>query len=261
MSKRSRLAVKRQRPTWWTQEGVLARLQAGEFILAICQVAVDEMAGAGITISVSRLRAEVSAWAESASWGEQFTAALKLWRRTGSGEMSLSKHWHDDFIDAMTATSGNAPEAAKMAGIGYGIVLAVLDRRNKCYDPEFAERFRIAELERVGPVREKYYKLAEEGEGKLAIRAQERIIESALPGLHGTKQEVHVSGKVDHAHDHQHAHQHLHGLAPELAAEIVRASQDRVRRINHGRTGLLPADAREEEGRVIDLTPIHEMAS
>lgn len=249
MPKRARACIKRERPSWWTQEGVLSKLQSGEFILAICQQAVEAMTGAGISISVSRLRAEVAEWCESASWGPQLTAALSLWHKTGSGEMALSKHWHDDFLGAMQVTEGNAQKAASMAGIGYGIVLAVMDRRNKCYDPEFAERFRVAELERIGRVREQYMTMAEEGEGKAAARAQERLIEAALPALHGQKQEVHVSGKVDHAHEH------LHGFAPELAREIVIASQDRVRRINAGRNLELPADRREDEGRVIDLVP------
>lgn len=250
----TRANVKRERPGWWTPEGVLLKLQAGAHIVAICQEAAQEMAGIGIALSPVTLRADVSRWQESASWGPQFSDALALWKKSSSGEMVLSKHWHDDFLGAMEACQGNAKEAAEMAGVGYGIVLAVTDKRNRCYDREFTEKFKVAELARVGRVREKYMTLAETGEGKDSVRAQERLIEAALPGLHGQKQEVHVSGHVDHDH------QHTHGISAGLAREVVMASQDRVRRLNAGRQGLLPEDTRDES-RVIDLTPIRDRAS
>lgn len=250
--KKSRNCVKRERPEWWTPEGVLERLQSGQFVMSICEDAAKEMVEAGITISTRRLRSDISTWSESASWGEQFRAALSLWKHGSPGEMVLSKHWHDDFIAAMSVTGGNAKKASELAGVGYGVVLAVTDRRHTCYDREFTQRFKIAELERVGGMREKYMDLAENGEGKVAARALERVVEAALPQLHGTKQELHVSGKVEHEHEH------VHGLAPGLMREVVQASQDRVRRINAGRVGLLPADTREEEGRVIDLSPVRE---
>jgi hypothetical protein len=224
--------------------------------MAVCEDAAREMEEAGVTVSPRRLRSDIAAWTESASWGEQFRAALALWKHGSPGEMVLSKHWHDDFFAAMEHCRGNASKAAEMAGVGYGMVLALIDRRHKCHDREFTERFKIAELERVGGIREKYMVLAEEGEGKAAVRAQERIIESALPSLHGQRQELHVSGKVEHEHDHL----HTHGVSAELAQAVVTASQERVRRINAGRQGLLPADTREEEGRVIDLTPQRQEA-
>lgn len=261
MFPKSKTNVKKQRPAWWSPEGVIDRLQNGEFVVQICQAAADDMWGAGITISTARLRAEISGWEESASWGEQLKAALKLWRKSSAGEMVLSKAWHDDFIAAMETEqcAGDAELAAKMAGVGHGMVLAVLDSRNKCYDADFAERFRIAELERVGRIRSKYMATAEDvaGDGgKLAFHAQERVIEAALPSLHGRQQEVHVSGKVKH--DHAHAHEHLHGMAPGMARELVIASQDRMRKIQASRQGLvaLPESSAEAEGRVIDVTPI-----
>lgn len=254
--RKSRTSIRRERPAWWTPEEVLSRLQSGQLAMAICEDAARDMAESGVTITPRRLRADISAWTESASWGEQFTAALALWKHgPSSGEMVLSKHWHDDFFAAMMIHKGNASKAAESAGVGYGIVLALTDRRNKCYDAGFTERFKIAELERVGRIREKYTVLAEDGEGKAAVRAQERIIEAAIPQLHGTKQEVHVSGHVEHEHEH------IHGLASGLAREVVLASQERVRRINTGRVGLLPADTREEEGRVIDLSPVRQEVS
>lgn len=253
--KKSRNCIKRERPEWWTPEKVLERLESGQFVLEICELAAGEMQKAGVTISVRRLRSDISTWTESASWGDQFRSALALWKHGSPGEMVLSKHWYDDFFAAMMIHKGNAAKAAEMAGVGYGIVLALTDRRNKCYDSVFTERFKIAELERVGRIREKYTVLAEDGEGKAAVRAQERIIEAALPGLHGQKQELHVSGKVEHEHEHQ----HTHGVSAELAQAVVAAGQERIRRINAGRMGLLPADTREEEGRVIDVGPMLEV--
>lgn len=262
---RSRTSVKRERPDWWNPEGVLDRLQSGSYIVQVCGQAAADMAGAGVEISVSRLRADVAAWCESATWGDRLREALALWKRTSSGEMALQKHWHEDFFAAMEVTGGNAEQAAQQAGIGYGIVLAVLDRRNKCHDAEFAERFRIAELERVGRIRTRYLEVAEAGEGKAALRAQERVIETALPMLHGQKQinELHVSGRVEHGHEHV----HVHGLSAEIAREVIAASQARVQRLGAGRgaggNGLLPADTRgdrERGGRVIDVTPVAQRA-
>jgi len=248
--KKAKGCIKRERPGWWSAEGVLQRLQAGVIILEICKQAAEEAKTIGVTISPVTLRGEVQRWCESATWGEQLRAALALWKRSSSsGELVLSKAWHDDFFSAMEACKGNAQQAAELVGIGYGIVLAIQDSRNACYDRDFVERFRVAEAARIAVLREKYMQTAEDGEGKLAMRAQERLIESALPGMHGQRQEVHVSGKVAHEHGHDHKHRHLHAMAPEMAREVALASQRRVRRITAGRQ-----DA-EDEGRVIDVTP------
>lgn len=248
----ARACVKRQRPSWWTQEEVLVRLQQGQFIGALCQQASEEMQAIGVVVGAPTLRAEFGKWCESLTWGEQLKAALGMWKKASSGEMVLSKHWHDDFLAAMEVCEGNAERAAKMAGVGYGVVLAVLDKRHKCYDADFAEKFRIAELARVGQMREKYMVMAESGETQVAARAQERIIEAALPALHGKREEVHVSGNV------QHDHEHRHGMTQELAEEVVRAGQDRIRKITAGREmKVLPADTRDSE-RVIDLTPVRQ---
>jgi hypothetical protein len=243
----ARSSVKRTRPSWWTPEGVLARLHDGEYIGLICQECADEMSECGAPMSPLSLRAEVNKWAESASWGEQIKAALGLWKKTTTGHMTLSKDWHDEFFVAMDATGGNAEQAAPMAGVSYGIVLALTDKRNKCFDAQFAERFRIAELERVGRIRGKYMEIAENGEGKVAIRAQEKLIEAALPSLHGQRQEIRVSGEVEH--------NHIHGLQPGLAREVVAASQAMMKNLFAGRRDALPAP---DPTRIIDVTPIQE---
>jgi hypothetical protein len=248
MPRRARQCVKRQRPLWWTPEGVVERLQSGRYIHDLCREAAAEMAEIGIEIAPVTLRAEVARWCETASWGDQLRAGLALWKKSSSGAIALAKHWHDDFIAAMEVTKGNAKKAAELAGVGYGVVLACLDKRNRCYDPDFHERFRIAEAGRIGELRESYMELAETGDDKLAFRAKERLIEAALPGLHSPKQEVVVSGKVDHEHDHQ----HVHGIAPGLAREVVLASQARTKALLSNRVGLLPADPTD---LAIDITP------
>jgi hypothetical protein len=260
-SSRTRRAVLRKRPSWWTPEGVLQRLQAGEFVMAVCEAARVDMEGAGVVLTVRKLRADISAWCESAAWGEQLRQALTIWKKErGSDELVLSKTWHDDFLSCMEVCEGNAERAAAMAGISYGIVLAVLDKRNKCHDAEFVEKFRQAELYRIGKMRELYMTTGE-GEGKLAMHVQEAILASAMPAMHGQQQkEVHVTGQVEHAHDHDHRHQHLHALAPDIAREVVLASQARVRRLGAGReVQELGTDARDEN-RVIDVTPVAERA-
>lgn len=256
---RGKNSIRRKRPAWWNPEGVLQRLQAGEFVMAVCEAARADMQGAGIELSLRKLRADIAAWEESASWGPQLKAALAIWKKErGTGELVISKTWHDDFLSCMEVCDGNAERAAEMTGVSYGIVLAVLDKRNsKCYDPEFVEKFRVEELNRVGRLRELYMKTAE-GEGKLAMRAQEQILANALPVLHGQQKEVHVTGEVAHAHDHDHKHQHLHTLAPDIAREVVIASQNRVRRLGAGRERELPVASVHDEGRVIDVTPVIE---
>lgn len=232
--------------------------------MAVCQAAVDDMQGAGINLSVQKLRAEISKWAETSSWGEQLKAALGLWqKRNGQDELVLSKDWHDDFLSAMEICEGNAERAAQMAGVGYGVVLNVMDARGKHFDPEFVWRFRAAEMARVAKLRELQMQTAE-GDGKMAAGVRQQILEATLPNLHVVpkQQEVKVTGEIEHRHDHQHAH--LHMMAPEAAREIVLASQSRVRRINAGRSDpepspaprALAADSRPSV--TIDLAPERE---
>lgn len=213
--------------------------------MAVCQAAAADMQGAGIEIGVQTLRGEISKWAETSSWGEQLKAALGLWKRDrDSGRLVLSKTWHEDFLLAMGVCDGNAERAAQMVGVGYGVVLNVMDPRGKHYDPEFAERFREAEMARVAKLRELQLQTAE-GDGKQAVNVRQRILETALPSMHVVpkQQEIKVTGRVEHGHEHRHAH--LHALAPETAREVVLASQNRVRRINAGR----------EEDTTADLKP------
>lgn len=242
----SSTSLKQPRPPWWTQEGVVGRLQDGAYIGELCVAASEEIAAEGYQCSPTKLRAEVSQWAESASWGERITAALKLIRKTPAG-LTVSKDWYDEFFIAMEHCDAVAERAAAAAGIGYGLVLACLDRRNKkLYDADFAERFRVAESERVGRLRAKHFVDAE-GDGKLAAGIRQKILETHAPSLHGPKQEVHFTGAVEIAH----------GITAELAEAVASASRDRMRVLSGAAERSLPAST---GGQVIDVTRVRENA-
>lgn len=269
---RAKQCVKRTRPDWWTPETVCGLLQEGEYVGDLCVRASSEMEEMGDPVKASVLRSEISKWANSASWGEQITRALRVVYKDARGRMVHSKDWHDDFINAMYTNAGNPERAAEASGIGYGVVMAVLDKRNRCYDPEFAERFRIAEAERVAGIRAAHFQVAE-GNNPLdlqtRVKVQKDLLATHAPGLHGSRAELHVTGKVDH--DHDHTHEHTHRVAGGLAREVVMASQSRVKGLMAGRTNggngdlpMLPAGMSNrqarEEGRVIDVTPVRETA-
>lgn len=188
----------------------------------ICTAAAAEIDNA---VRPTTLRSEISRWAESASWGEQMTRALKLIVNTNQG-VKISKDWYGEFFAAMDRTGGNAAEACEIAAIGQSVVLALIDSRNKCYDPEFHERFRIAESTRVGAIREKFFRKAESDEVG-SLKAQMSILETQMPDMHGKSSNLRVSGEVDHAHSHM--------VTVGLAKEIVQASQSRVRALSAGR--------------------------
>lgn len=211
---------KRTRPDWWTAEGVIERLQEGHLVGEICKQASDELSGAVRPVT---LRTEIAKWKESATYGEALTRALKLVTVSGFGGVKISTDWYDEFFHAMDKCGGNAAEACEIAAIGQSVVYALLDARNKCYDPEFHERFRIAESARVGVIREGVFQAAEGG----ALKASMSILETQMPTLHGKSSNLHVTGEIDHAH----------AVTVSLSKEVVEASQLRVRALGAGRSG------------------------
>lgn len=240
-------AQDKRRPAWWSPEVILSLLQEGEYVGKICERAQAELAESGYQIGLQQLRQEIGKWSETASLGEALKSALSLWRSRGLPEPTLSKGWYDEFFHAMEQAGGDGKKAAEMVGVGYGLVLSVTDRRNKkLYDPEFAERFRAAEMERVGVVREKYFAHAIEGDN---FKVQEKILQGSLPHLHGARQEVHVSGRVEHEHEH--------GLAPGLMREVIAASQARTSVLLRGREQAQLPEARPAE-KVIDITRVRQ---
>ncbi len=253
-----RQCERRQRPPWWEPEQILARLQSGEYVGNLCQRASEQTDG---YLSARTLRGDISAWANSARWGEQFTKALSLLHKDNRGLLLVSKDWHAEFFYAMSENGGNGEAAAEACGVGYGIVLAIMDRRNRVYDQDFTERYRIAEADRVGRIRSQYMEYAENGlDDRTRIGVQEKVLAANLPALHSTKQEMIVSGKVEHEHSG------TVGLSVEvLAASRARtngllssrrvAVQEELIAAHRQPAGLLAEDGAAGSGIVIDVTP------
>lgn len=226
------------RPSWWTPEKVLECLQNGERVSHLCKRASDEVGGA---ISPSRLRHEISDWAGSLSWGEPFTAALAIWTRGPIPK--ISTEWYDDFYEAMREAEGKVAAACELAGVGTDLVYALRDKRNGCFDKEFDEEVRKLEGLRFSKIRENFLTQAEAATadgGKLAAKA----LESAMPGLHAQKQQVEVSGKVEHEHQHF------------LPPEVIAAAQARIGSMLASRREAGRRALPEPGGTVIDVTPV-----
>lgn len=180
-----------------------------------------------VAISPHTLRADISRWAGSLTWGDQFTAALSLWRKgagDGDGNPVLSKDWHDDFYAAMREANGVIPAACELACIGVDLVYAVCDKRNKAYDKDFDEQVRMLEGLRMSGLRENLLAQAAV-ESPDGARLAAKVLENAMPSRHASRQQVDVSGKVEHDHDHQH----------RLAPEVVAAAQARFKTLTAGR--------------------------
>ena len=85
----------------------------------------------------------MTGWAESLSYGEQFTAALAIWKPRGAPKINTD--WFEDFYEAMREAEGKVAEACEASGIGPDLVYALRDKRNGCYDKTFDEQVRILE--------------------------------------------------------------------------------------------------------------------
>lgn len=235
----------RPRPSWWTPENVLTALRSGEPATAICLRAHVDCEG---RISASTLRTDISKWTNSATWGEQFVAAQALLRNDGAGGFVITKDWYDDFFAAMDSTDGNIERACELACVSVKLVYAVSgDKRSKNYDSEFAERLRVAESPRHHRIRENVLRMAEVDSADGA-RVGMKVLESALPALHAPKQQVEVSGEIDHLHSHEHR-------VRMLPAEVVAASAARnyvIRRVERVERVALDSDTGGR--RTIDVT-------
>jgi hypothetical protein len=239
------------RPEWWTPPAVLALLEAGEYIGNLTLRAAAEIAATSDHQMNPRvLRAEVSRWAETASYGEALTRALSICKYDGGKRgIVYTSDWHDEFFTAMRANNGNPQRAAEAAGVGYGIVLAKIDKRNTCYDAKFHEEFRILEAERVGGIREKHFQAAEDGD----VKVQEKILATHAPTQHAPRGELNVTGGIDHSHTHDHAHTHTHGMSADMVKAIAAASGARAARFGAARP--------VEDARPVAALPAHEPAT
>lgn len=216
----------RIRPSWWGPAEVLDLLQRGEPTPLLCQRASEECGGA---VSPRRLRADISEWCQSLSYGEPMTAAVKLWRRDtgGSGEMILSDDWHDEFIAALELCEGNIADAAEAACIGVDLVYVRLDEHSKHYNREFADKVHQLETLRMSPIRENYLKQAAVPTPDGAKLAKD-VLATAMPTLHGTRKKVEMIANVNVQHS--------------LAPEVVAASAARTKALMGNRHALHSGD-------------------
>lgn len=178
-----------RRPGWWNPDGVMARLREGLPVYAIIDQARKD---AGNRISLSSLHADIRGWRKALpAFDRDYKEMLAL---VPNGVLP-EEAW-DAFFDAMAEFEGKVEHACAALGLGVGPVYAMLDSRNgKTYNKKFAERFRIAEAPRMGVIRTKYLRHAEDGDGDKNV--QQAILEVAMPALHGRKKTVTVEGGID----------------------------------------------------------------
>lgn len=209
-------------------------LRSGERIAAICQLGSDETGG---KVRPGALRHDVLEWSESASSGEQFREALGLWKRNGTPGLSVAAR--ERFYDAMDEADGKVELACELANIAPEVIYALRERKNKCYDAEFAERVNHLEGRRMSTLRENLLDAAAEP-GIKGARLAAAVLASSMPTLHGVTQEVKHVGEVVLQH--------------ALAPEVVAASAERTRKLMLGRVEqTLPAGV--DDANVLDITP------
>lgn len=188
-----------RRPKWWTPDGVLDRLEAGERLTDILDAAVRDC-----PTKMRQLGRDIQGWKESDPFYRQrWEMASDILRSNGE----FSADAQERFFSAMQECGGKLKHAAALCGIGAGLVLSMLDPRNKkLYNPAFAERYRQAEAPRIAEIREKHLAHAERGDGDAKV--QQGILQTHLPHLHNPKQVVEVQASVEVNHK----------LSPELMA-------------------------------------------
>lgn len=217
------------RPSWWNPEKVLELLRNGEPAPDICRRAAAEC---GNRATPTTIRRDITAWTESASMGNEFEAALALYARDdphganhGRVVLRLTDAQKSEFLAALDEANGVIEDACASSCLGEELVYALLDKRNKkIYDADFAERVRTLEGRRIARVRQRVLREAENpnGDSKVALK----VLETSMPSLHGNRQQIEVSGEVDHKHAHAHVH--------ALSAEVVAASAARLRALTGG---------------------------
>lgn len=178
-----------RRPGWWNPDGVMAKLREGLPVYAIIEEARKD---AGNRIALSSLHTDIRAWRQKLpAFDRDYKAMLAL---VPNGVLP-EEAW-DAFFEAMAEFEGKVEHACAALGLGVGPVYAMLDARNgKTFNKKFAERFRIAEAPRMGVIRTKYLRHAENGDGNPSV--QEKVLENAMPGLHGRKKTIAVEGGID----------------------------------------------------------------
>lgn len=229
------------RPKGWSQEYVLERLEAGATLDEIYTQAADGHC------SVGSIKNEVTAWRDR---DERFRLHVEdlLEKMHGTvkivGKASRLKATPEklaQFLEEMENAGGNMKLACAAVDMHPGTVLARLDPRSKLYDPGFADRFVTLESERLHVLREKYFQLAESEDERIQERVIWNLLKTRLASIHSEKQQLEVSGSVQHTHTHR---------LPVVAIEAARAmARESLSRSAHA---ALPA------GDVIDAEVIGE---
>lgn len=231
-------AKKALRPSWWTADKVLELLRNGESAPEICQRGAEEMGG---KVGADRLRSDIAKWAGTLSMGEEFQAALALYKKRSDGSIiaRLSEDEQAEFLTALEDANGVIEDACAACCIGIGIVEAMRDRRNKTiYSEAFADKVRVLETARMARIRGRVLRDAETGEDP---NVGLKVLQTAMPSLHGPKQHIEVSGEVKHDHAHR------------IAREVVESSAAKVRGLMAGRDN--GHTALPESRQTIDVTP------
>lgn len=178
-----------RRPGWWNPNGVMDRLLDGEHITDLIQEAVKDCGG---RVKMRILYRELAHWKRVLpAFKRDYERATNLYDRDCLPE----KHW-DAFFRAMREAKGKMEHACAMLKIGQKVVLGMLDPAFKgTYNKKFAERYRLAELERMAPIRARLLDGADSDDADPKV--QLAVLENALPALHGKKKTVAVEGGID----------------------------------------------------------------
>lgn len=236
------------RPAWWNREGVLERLQGGQSIADQIREAMRELIGRGVLHrpEPGSYRNDIIRWRRMIpGYDAEYQAAMEVYSagrpRTGRPPGSGAHFDQEAFLEEMRQNGGKFGEACLAVGVSAGHVFGMLNEKSSRFDPEFYEAFHEAEGARHLEI---YEAMHEEG---LTKRSKDeparsglvltRLAEARLPHLLNPKRQVEVA-----AH-----HRHTLELAPAAMRQIAQM----------GKLFLPPAP---EEGRVIDVTPVRELA-
>ena len=200
----------KSRPAWWKPEAILELLLGGEPVSALCRRASEECEG---RVKTKTFRSDISVWAGSLTWGDQFAVALAIYKHGGAGRgLLLSDAWFPEFYQAMEQSNGKVEEACELSGFGADLIYALRNPRSKLYNKAFAEEVDFLEGSRLSRIREHVLNSAENDDPRLG----EKVLQAAMPHLHAPAHKLEVSGGVD---------VNMHLIPPE----VVAASQARTR--------------------------------
>lgn len=192
-----------KRPEGWGQQLVLDALDEG---LNLAEVAARYADGAGCTAHA--LTKDIKKWRDR---DERFSLHVEdlLQRQHGTvkiegirGRTKLTPERKESFLAALEKHGGDAEKACKEIAVSFGTVYAHLSPKSSQYDALFAERYLALEAERFHTFREKYIAIAldEEVDVRVREKALQFLLKTGLPSLHSERQQVEITGTVNHNH-------------------------------------------------------------